>query len=371
MESSVAESSKRAARRHWSVAVSVLVIGAVVSGAGWSLAPADEKNQFILEPRLPDTMCTRVGIASSAQMDALSPAGYSEQMRETKAVGASRIRLGAIWSEIEPVRGQRDWSALDMRVKAAVDAGLTPLLLLYGEPDWVDLGDKSKSADNAEAFGEFAADVAKRYGGSVDGYEIWNEPNLSRFWTDPSPENYMLYLRAAYRKIHAVRSDATVMSGGLAPASTTSNTVAPYEFLDRLYKAGAKDVTDAVAMHPYTFPETSSGGSDWNPFRIMERIRALMVSAGDPDKPFWLTEYGAPTGGEGGVSASRQAQMYEQALEDVSKDPEMGPIFLYTLRDLDLGPDDRESHFGLYSEDGKKKESAKMLGDMLADCSGS
>lgn len=350
--------------------MSVLVVGAVVTGTGWAMAPGGTSSLGSLVPGTPSTgsvACSGVGISGNAQMDSLDGADYAQQMREVRSLGAERVRIGAVWSDIEQAKGRDDWSRLDSRVRAAEDAGLTPLLVLHGAPSWVDLA-SANATSHAGDFGAFAGRVAKRYGTAIDGFEIWNEPNLARFWDRPDPRTYTAFLRSAYASIHEQLPNATVLSGGLAPAGNGAESMAPLDFLDGMYAAGAADVTDAIGLHPFTFPETPSGTSNWNYFRIMAQMRTTMEAAGDGAKKFWFTEYGAPTGGEGGVTEAAQATMVKEVLENQGPGDTNGPVFLYTLRDLDLGNDDPESHFGVFRANGDPKKSADAVRALLEPC---
>ena len=54
---------------------------------------------------------------------------------------------------------------------------------------------------------------------------------------------------------------------------------------------------DAVAHHPYQYPNRPTSPEPTNVFLQTERIHDLMVSFGDGAKQIWGTEVGAPTRG--------------------------------------------------------------------------
>lgn len=289
-------------------------------------------------------------------------------LEEQLLLGSTWIRVSAVWQDIEPEPGVYDWTGLDQRVDAAVKAGLIPLVLIHTHPVWLGgFGEIGSGA--AEAFGRFAGDVAARYGDRVDAYEIWNEPNLARFWAVPDPDAYAEVLMAAVPRIRDADPGADIVSAGLAPAENVPGlSVDNLEFLARLYEIGALRGVTAVGMHPYSFPELPSGNSDWNAFRQLNEIKRMMDAHGDADKKIWLTEYGAPTGGENGVSERQQADMVVEALQLTVLDPRLGPIFMYTMYDLDLGINDPESYFGLMVGPGDPKLAFVELRETASGC---
>lgn len=354
-------------RRGWIITALTVALSAVLVLA--ITGPFSGRSQQPrVETEVSTSSCREFGIAGPAAWDYMPVGDFRDMVDEQVALGATQIRLSAVWKDIERERGRYDWSGLDQRVDAVVEAGLVPLMLIHMYPDWVeDFG--VLGSGSAVEFGEFAEEVATRYGDRVDAYEIWNEPNLARFWPSPDPDAYAELLAESSPKIAAADPGAEIISGGLAPATNVPGySVAGLDFLGRLYELGAHDHLTAVAVHPYSYPERPSGDSHWNGFRQLRDYRELMRSHGDGAKQIWLTEYGAPTGGEGGVSEQAQAEMIVEALRLTSSEPGLGPIFLYTMYDLDLGVDDRESYFGLLYGPGEPKPAFTAVRDAVASC---
>lgn len=277
-------------------------------------------------------------------------------------LGADWVRVTALWRDVEPSQGTYSWGRLDGHVKAATDAGLRPLLLLIGPaPEWA-----GGSQGDPQAFGAWAAAVADRYEGAAPAVEVWNEPNLDRFWwPHVSPEDYMAHLSAAYKAIKAVAPTVTVVTAGLAPASTVGTTsMSPIEYLQAMYDLGAADVSDAIGWHPYCYPALPGGTEDWSAWRQMDDARTIMIAHGDARKQLWLTEFGAPTGGEANkaVTEQDQATAIQKAIEYADLRYEYGPLFIYQLYDSPLEESSAEAHFGVFKTDGTPKESAIALG---------
>lgn len=305
-----------------------------------------------MTPTLPPAM---VGASGPHAWETATQAELETWFSEMAALGMKHVRFGANWHDIEAVRGTYWWGRVDMMVAAASAAGLEPLLVLLWYPDW---------AVNFEASGltymtdwtNFCAAVATRYAGRVGAYEIWNEPNLANFWASADVETYATFFIPAADAIRAVDAEAKVITAGLAPAGNfPGETRAPLEFLTRLYELGIAQEADGIGLHPYCFPDMPSSGAEWNLWTLLPQFKGVMATYGDTEKEIWLTEFGAPTGSERGIPESKQSASIVEAISLAADDPQLGPVYLYTLHDLDLGADNMESWFGLYRKDGEPK----------------
>src|SRR5436189_186814 len=79
----------------------------------------------------------------------------------------------------------------------------------------------------------------------VKTYEIWNEPNLDRFWLPrASAKGYTQLLKYGYKGVKKAGRKLRVVLGGLSPQGS-------YGYLKSLYKAGARRYFDSMGMHVY------------------------------------------------------------------------------------------------------------------------
>lgn len=331
------------------------------------LTPAGGEGPEVEMPEAPAAGCTRLGIAGPAAWEKMSEEEFRRMLEEQVTLGATWIRVSASWHAMERIQGELYWDALDMRIEAIADAGLRPLLLIHTLPTWVE-GFGTLGSGAAQQYGDFAGAVAQRYGEHIEAYEIWNEPNIERFWPDPSPAAYAEMLVDAAPKIRAADPSATLVAGGVAPAiNVAGESYSAYTFLEELHELGAMQQVDAIAVHPYSYPERPSGMSRWNTFHQLASFKKMMRRYGDP-KPIWLTEFGAPTAGQGGVGEQEQAAMIAEALHLSWPDPMLGPLFIYTMYDLDFGAEDRESHFGIMYGPGEPKAAFTQLREAAEQC---
>ena len=278
-------------------------------------------------------------------------------------LGARWIRLTANWAEIERERGSYNaWSLeqIDTAVRRNLAAGRRVVLMVNGAPQWAS-GSAYHDTPPRDVtdYARFVGFLAARYAGlGVAGYEIWNEPNLSRFWGNGTPDaaSYVELLRGASAAVRSADPQAKVVFGGLS-----TNDV-PY--VRAAYDAGAKDLFDVMALHPYTCDERidvlsrqSDGTVPAGTFLGYREVRALMVSLGDP-RPIWMTELGfSTTTGWCGVSEATQATHLGVAVALLEQDPYVEAMMVYNLRNnyWDADQDTLEARFGLMTTDFRPK----------------
>ncbi len=300
-----------------------------------------------------------VGFSPGADLLWMTPADQARELDAMTAAGATWLRLDFPWPSIQPSAEEWNWAPFDRAVAAAHARGLKVLGVLSYAPRWARRPPSAGVAPfDTAAFAAFAGTSARHFGSrGVDHWEVWNEPNLERFWgAPPDALAYSKALLAASAAIRAAHPGATVLSGGLAPATDAADgsEVAPLTFVAAMYAAGADAAFDALAVHPYSYPAMPDDPTTatWNSFLGMSEIRSLMVDQGDGEKHIWLTEMGAPTGtASGAVSEATQAEYVDRALAAWADRPWAGPILWYSLRDRSGDRSAREDNFGLLRHD--------------------
>jgi hypothetical protein len=178
------------------------------------------------------------------------------RIAQTKEAGADIIRIDVNWDDTAPTEPVNptdpadptyNWGPVDNAVKAAnAQGGLRIMLTVARAPLWAQGADRPGNADvgvwkpDAQALGQFAEALAKRYSGSfqpitelsplprVDVFEAWNEPNLGD-WLSPqykgkkpvAIERYRDMLNAFYEGVHRAQPDASVIGGSTGPFGET------------------------------------------------------------------------------------------------------------------------------------------------------
>ena len=203
--------------------------------------------------------------------------------------------------------------------------------------------------------------------------EFLNEPNQAQFWPVPDPVRYGTLLSTTSAAIKKVDPSATVLFGGLAALENTSIAIGPREFLNAVCLTGACRSVDAISYHPYTFPYPASYYATWSAWSKMSltptSLRSILGGFGLGTMPIWITEYGAPTDGDGTaadgtwasvtsttthVTPEWQAYLAKDAVVAANADPDVKSFFWYTNIDL-TNTTRREASFGLRRLDGTPK----------------
>jgi hypothetical protein len=269
------------------------------------------------------------------------------------------------WFLVEEERGRRDWSRQDRVIEAALARGLRVLAILAYAPSWARSGADDSTVDTGE-YARFAAAAVRRYAPrGVLHYELWNEPNSDAFWgPEPDPDAYAALVRAAYAGMKAEDERVTVLAGSFAPGCTGGGKIAPAEFLEAMYRAGAGGSFDALSHHPYSFPALPGGTEPCNGWHQLEdaepSLRSVMEAHGDGAKKVWATEFGAPVDR---VGDDGQADQVSAAVARWESLPWAGPFFVYAYRDRDNEP------FNLTRPDWSRRPAWEAYRDAIAAAS--
>jgi len=233
------------------------------------------------------------------------------------ASGVETVRVAFDWRAAQTAAGGPiDFAAMDAAVVAAAQQRLPVLPVVHRTPAWAAVrpGDGSASPPRGTAaYTSFLRALVGRYGpnGSlwtdlpalprvpIRAWQIWNEPNLMRYWTSqPFARQYVKLLRASRRALRAADPGSRTILAGLPNESWIA--------LRKVYRAGGRGAFDAVALHPYT-------GRPRNVIKLIELARREMRRFGDRRKPVWLTELSWPaaqgrTGGAPGFVTTERGQ---------------------------------------------------------------
>ncbi|HXT22090.1 MAG TPA: cellulase family glycosylhydrolase, partial [Thermoanaerobaculia bacterium] len=320
-----------------------------------------------------------LAVARRAAADDLSPYGVNvhapggaqlvAQLDRVERAGIGWVRIDFIWAAIQPQRGVYDWAHYDALVAAAQQRGLSILAIIAYTPAWATDGDEISGVPrDVEDWKAFCTKAATRYRGKIAAWELWNEPNLQKFWAGSRQQYWQQILIPGADVIHAADPQALVAGPALAHLQSRDW---HHWLLETLQTAG--DRIDVVTHHLYD----GDGASDvttkldgstqfgskpgfWNV--VAPSVREVLKAADARDKPFWLTETGWQSGD---VGEARQADEYRRLLSDwltasgartwVSK------VFFYELQD---GPD---FSWGVLRADGSTKPAYAAYRDFTVD----
>ena len=346
--------------------LTITLIAATVMLFGFIFLPAQ-----LMRFQTGHSHLTDFGVAD-ADLIGKKAAVQASQLAMMKSIGIKSIRLDADWATVQPSGpGMFNWGSLDQVIHSIRTAGLSVDLIIDGCPPWAAAPSARGSPPSQPAspaqYATWAAEVAARYAPEgVHLYEIWNEPNNSVFWDpEPNPAAYTADLVSAYAAIKKVDPSAFIISGGLAPGPSYDSNISPVDFLKAMYANGAKGSFDALGFHPYSYPALPDTYKPWSGWSQMANtkpsLRSIMTGNGDADKPIWITEFGAPSGGPGGVGNAAQATAFRQAIARAEKTTWIGAFYIYSWQDLGTDPGNVEDWFGLLTATGSPKPAYNIV----------
>lgn len=232
-----------------------------------------------------------------------------------------QLRLTIPWRNLEPSRGNRNWSSFDAVVEAAARNGVRVLPAIIG-PGPAGTKDPPTNGASRKAHSRFVGAMAARYGRGGDFWEgasdrkpitawqIRNEQNGPAYWDGrPNPRAYAKLVKPAAKAITRQDGRAEIVLGGMFGTPSGAGAKTSWGYLRALYRVkGFKQAFDTVAVHPYS--ENLRGIK----FQI-RKIRDVMGQGRDRGAKLRITELGWGSGRGGGLNKGRrgQAQMLKQA----------------------------------------------------------
>ncbi len=237
-----------------------------------------------------------------------------------------------------------DLAELDELVRWGKDRAKALLILDYGNPLY-DGGSHPTTDEGRAAFSRYAEFVAKRYKGSVFGFEIWNEWNIglgkvprSSRWGDPA--DYVALVRETSPRIRKVAPEAKIVCGAIADRDD--------RWLEAILKAGVLEWCDAVSVHPYVFSERQRS-LPRDAFAWVDSAKTRIDRySGGKRMPVLITELGWPNHiGKAGHAELRVAAYAAQSLLLARMRDWIDGLWWYELLDGGVAPSDKEMNFGL------------------------
>ena len=136
-----------------------------------------------------------------------------------------------------------------------------------------------------DEYGKYIEKVVSHYRGKIKHYEGWNEPN--RFF---SPEEFMPYVKVAYKAIKKADPKATVV--GICATSDFNNDV--FGFFKAVQEKGAYKWFDKIAIHSYSHSIKLHPDPNINDGYFVKRIYKMIkkYSRKGQEVGVWDTESG-------------------------------------------------------------------------------
>jgi hypothetical protein len=200
-----------------------------------------------------------------------------------------------------------EYAYLDRTVAAARAAGMQVRVQLVGMPDWaLDDPQSGRQAPRSAAelghWADFVTAVVRHLDGKAAYLEVWNEPNVEKWWpTGPDPAEFARLLQVSDLAVEKADPDVQVVSGGLA-----SNDIGYLRAVYRAFDDLGVDRTpfDLLGAHPFSgalAPDSVDPDRryDREPFGLYDAnfsgftgLHQVMADHGDEDKGVYITQFG-------------------------------------------------------------------------------
>jgi hypothetical protein len=239
------------------------------------------------EPRTP--------ISSAAQLFTCCTSGPLQErlFGEAAASGAEFVRVDVELHGIFDAGGTRErpnWTRLDEMTARARRHGVRLLGIIRGTPTWLsscpERGSKATicAPRDPARWGRLAGEVAAHARGSIDHWEIVNEPDARWAFTG-SAEDYARMLRASHDAIKAGAPGAQVVFGGVERPRE-------HDWIERVLATPGADAIHAFDIAAVHLRLRLRNELDELP-QWLTAWRALLARRGFHG-PIWVTEHGYP-----------------------------------------------------------------------------
>lgn len=213
--------------------------------------------------------------------------------------------------------------------------------------------------EEQQKYYSFVRYIVKTYSKKILYWQILNEVNTVRFWTnDPNPQEYILLLKKTRKIIRSIDEHAHIFFGALV--GNDSNVLLPSQkahFFKESMMIGAEDYFDIVSFHPYFYDCYFSLRNKEHYLKMIKKNIDIILQVRDTHKkPVWITEFGiSPRWVR--IHPKEIACIYWEAYKLCRKNEI--PFFLWQLTDTRRHiylPGMPEKYFGLLDEELKPKK---------------
>ena len=122
-------------------------------------------------------------------------------------IGSIRLwDAGVAWGQVQQKKKTFWWNGMDAAIASANAQGMSITYVLGSTPKWAQknppkgnypYGGTGSANPDMDVWKKWVKTVVRRYGASIDAYQIWNEANLSDFY-DGTPKQMAKLTKEAY-----------------------------------------------------------------------------------------------------------------------------------------------------------------------------
>jgi hypothetical protein len=220
---------------------------------------------------------------------------------------AARVRTTRFilnWGWVQPTQSAFKWKSSDEFIGALAAHGIRAVPSVWGNPGWLPGSGSTPplgGATTENAWRTLLRALVSRYGPGgaywkgpyhnrfganaealpVQSWEIWNEPNLKKFFAPyPSPGRYARLVQISAGAIRSKAPGAQIVLAGMPGFGD----VTAWDYLKQFYAVpNIKNYFDAAALHPYASTISTMETE-------IQNVRNVMKSHADGTTPLWITE---------------------------------------------------------------------------------
>jgi hypothetical protein len=342
--------------------VPIAAIGAVILLVPSAAAPKQEADAVSRGWPGPASIADSVGVHVEPWHTPLS------ELQRIRRAGVTTVRWGISWEATEKTRNHYDWREADHFARMLDQVGLRSVVVmglanpLYGDPRIA--GSPPVSATAIRAFAAFAGEAADRYKASPITWELWNEPDLKRFWPPaPDPDAYGRLAGAACRSIKSRAPHAMVIGPASAGMPDPTKGVS-VQWMTALQRSGAWTCFDGISAHFYnlSFAHPRPTPAEVAPHAAAASRWIEQLNAGRRRRPLLCTEWGYPT--HGPLQTADGGNAVKMSLINLVSGVPL--TIVYQWRDHGRNLKDPEDNFGLLDYGGDDKGGAGQLARYLS-----
>jgi len=286
-------------------------------------------------------------------------AGSNNVLLKVKEAGIRWIRIDLYWSDLEREKGNFDFSEIDRIVDYSLGNGLSILGVLSSTPGWSNNNQGiNYPPDNIDDWKNFVSITARRYKDKIRYWNIWNEPNVEKFFA-PGKAVFVkdIFLPAA----ESIRKESPLSLIAGPELAHLEGQGSEWYFWLKYILTECSQYIDIVSHHiykntgVYAIFESLEIGENITP-----SVKDVIKDSGFSSAPFWITETGWDTEL---FSEEEQGNRYLEFLQEMEKRNYPDKIFFYQIID-DATPGIRP--WGIIKSNFTEKPAYSIYADFIA-----
>ena len=226
-----------------------------------------------------------------------------EDAQNLSDIGVQMTRNDIYWAGIEQESGVYDFSRFDTFYSNINVVGVEPLAILdYGNNRlFPDTDGRIIQQEHLPAWIDFVNVTVRRFMDKITYWEIWNEPNLDKFWSG-TDEEFFHILNVTMRLIKEINPNLKVLGPGISGHDP--------EYLDAMINfigdVDFNEFIDILNFHPYS-------GSSAEEVRYKSKEVWEIVKNHNFTGEVWITEVGRST--QVSSNDNKEEQPYEHSIQ--------------------------------------------------------